>query len=327
MPRTSSSAGIVAAHSEPAGAVAWRIARSSQTTPPVRCDRVTAVSGQVDGASRRRPVRRATLPPPTGPPAGWYRDPSGHAAGALLRRPALDGSHRAGRSSRAAAGRTRSLPIAVAVGAVAVLDGLADRQPRPPRARSCGFEWPIAVYAAISVVIGYGPSVWWCWYATGGGGPGSRRDDLGLRLPLERPRVGAGRLARGDRVRGRRRRAVAVLDIPLVEQHRGHRRARPRPHVRHRAAGHGRRRRADRRGDGVPGARAARPAQPDRAGRRPSPCRACCSAWPTSTRRAAPATSAWCSSSPPSAWCSAARPTCCGASARRSSPTPSSTAS
>ena len=73
------------------------------------------------------------------------------------------------------------LPIAVAVGAVVVLvvSLLASRVLLDALLR---FEWPIAVYAAISVVVGYGPSVWWCWYATGRWGTGNRRDDLGLRL-------------------------------------------------------------------------------------------------------------------------------------------------
>jgi membrane protease YdiL (CAAX protease family) len=44
------------------------------------------------------------------------------------------------------------------------------------------FDWPIAVYAALSIATGYGPSVAWCWYATGRWGAGNRLDDLGLRL-------------------------------------------------------------------------------------------------------------------------------------------------
>jgi membrane protease YdiL (CAAX protease family) len=44
------------------------------------------------------------------------------------------------------------------------------------------FEWPIVAYVAISVVVGYGPSLWWCWYATARWGTGDRRADLGLRF-------------------------------------------------------------------------------------------------------------------------------------------------
>ena len=44
-----------------------------------------------------------------------------------------------------------------------------------------GQGWPIAVYAAISVLIGYGPSLWWCRFASRRWGTGSAATDLGLR--------------------------------------------------------------------------------------------------------------------------------------------------
>ena len=124
-------------------------------------------------------------------------------------------------------------------------------------------------------VVGYGPSVWWCLYASR---PlGERRPPDGPRpaLPLVRPRVGSARVA--DAAFGASsswRSSSRVLDIPFIEQHRGHRRPRPRPHVRHHAAGHGRRRRADRRGDGLPRPDAARAAEPDERRGSPSACRA-----------------------------------------------------
>jgi len=44
-----------------------------------------------------------------------------------------------------------------------------------------GFGWPIAVYVAIYIAVGYGPSVWWCWYAAGRWGSGGRWSTLGVR--------------------------------------------------------------------------------------------------------------------------------------------------
>jgi uncharacterized protein len=74
----------------------------------------------------------------------------------------------------------RRLPIVVAFGAIAVLlvSLIASRFLIEHLVQ---FEWPIVVYVAISVVLGYGPSVWWCWYSTGRWGTGDRRADLGLR--------------------------------------------------------------------------------------------------------------------------------------------------
>ena len=63
----------------------------------------------------------ARLPPPSGVPAGWYRDPYGYP---LLRY--YDGRSWTGHttgvlSAKADVGETPSLPIGAAVGAVAVL--------------------------------------------------------------------------------------------------------------------------------------------------------------------------------------------------------------
>jgi len=74
----------------------------------------------------------------------------------------------------------RRLPIVVAVGAVVVLlvSLIASRILVEHLVQ---YDWPIVVYVAISVVLGYGPSVWWCWFATARWGTGDRRADLGLR--------------------------------------------------------------------------------------------------------------------------------------------------
>jgi membrane protease YdiL (CAAX protease family) len=74
----------------------------------------------------------------------------------------------------------RRLPIVVAVGAVLVLV-VSLIASRILVEHLVQFDWPIVVYVAISVVIGYGPSLWWCWFATARWGTGDRRADLGLR--------------------------------------------------------------------------------------------------------------------------------------------------
>jgi hypothetical protein len=71
--------------------------------------------------------------------------------------------------------------VVVAVGALAVLFASLIAS-RILLEHIVQFGWPIVVYIAISVVMGYGPSVWWCWYATDRWGTGDRRADLGWRF-------------------------------------------------------------------------------------------------------------------------------------------------
>ena len=122
-----------------------------------------------------------TLPPPVAPQAGWYPDPYGlpvgryfdgrmwtHHTTPLAGPPAIVEPHGV-------------LPLQVAIGAVVVLavSLVASRALIDALVR---FDWSIVVYAAISVLVGYGPSVWWCLYAAGRWGSGDRRTDLGLRF-------------------------------------------------------------------------------------------------------------------------------------------------
>jgi membrane protease YdiL (CAAX protease family) len=74
-----------------------------------------------------------------------------------------------------------TLPIQVAVGALAVLAGSL-LAARVLTANILRFDLPIAVYVAILAAVAYGPSVWFSWYATGRWGSGDRRTDLGLRF-------------------------------------------------------------------------------------------------------------------------------------------------
>lgn len=43
-----------------------------------------------------------------------------------------------------------------------------------------GFGWPLAVYVALLALVGYGPSVWWCRYASARWATGELGPDLGL---------------------------------------------------------------------------------------------------------------------------------------------------
>jgi len=72
-----------------------------------------------------------------------------------------------------------TLPLVAAVGAVAVLTAsllvsklLLDAV--------VGFGWPVAVYVALLAGVGYGPSLWWCWYASRRWGSGQLGPDIGL---------------------------------------------------------------------------------------------------------------------------------------------------
>ena len=74
---------------------------------------------------------------------------------------------------------TGTLPLAAAAGAIVVLsmslivskyllDVLVD------------FDWPVAVYVALLAVVGYGPSLWFCRFASRRWGTGDLGTDIGL---------------------------------------------------------------------------------------------------------------------------------------------------
>ena len=72
-----------------------------------------------------------------------------------------------------------TLPLVAAVGAIGVLSGslivskyLLDSV--------VGFGWPVAVYVALLAAVGYGPSLWWCRYASRRWGTGDLGTDIGL---------------------------------------------------------------------------------------------------------------------------------------------------
>jgi membrane protease YdiL (CAAX protease family) len=73
----------------------------------------------------------------------------------------------------------RTLPLVAAVGAIGVLSGslivskyLLDS--------IVGFSWPVAVYVTLLAAVGYGPSLWWCWFASRRWGTGDLGTDIGL---------------------------------------------------------------------------------------------------------------------------------------------------
>lgn len=77
-------------------------------------------------------------------------------------------------------GRPSTLPVGAAIGAIVVLtaslvaskyllDAVVDR------------GWPVAIYVAMLAIIGYGPSLWWCWFVSRRWGSGDLGVDIGLR--------------------------------------------------------------------------------------------------------------------------------------------------
>lgn len=121
------------------------------------------------------------LPPPTGAQAGWYRDPSGFA---FLRY--YDGRRWTSHTTAVLqAGDERGahpvLPVRVAIGALIVLIGSLVAS-RFLIDALIDLEWSIVVYTAISIAVGYGPSVAWCWYASRRWGSGRPATDFGLQF-------------------------------------------------------------------------------------------------------------------------------------------------
>jgi uncharacterized protein len=126
-----------------------------------------------------------TFGPPRSAPAGWYPDPYGSTYARYY-----DGYRWTpyvappGALPTSAAHEDEphpDLPLPMAIGAIAilaasliasreVLDSIIDR------------DWNIVVYMLIAVVVGYGPSVAWMWYASERWGTGRVFADLGVRF-------------------------------------------------------------------------------------------------------------------------------------------------
>jgi uncharacterized protein len=122
----------------------------------------------------------SAFPPPTSAPAGWYPDPAGGTAPRYF-----DGREWAepvgGHPFSPRRPAHPELPVSAALGALAILvvsivgGRLLVDQLIP-------FGWPVLAYVAILTTVGYGPSLWWCWFVTRRWGTRSLSRDIGLRF-------------------------------------------------------------------------------------------------------------------------------------------------
>lgn len=71
------------------------------------------------------------------------------------------------------------LPAVAAIGAIIVL-ALSLIASQMVAEQLVQFDWPIAVYVGILIVVGYGPSVWWIWFASKRWGTGRVLRDIGV---------------------------------------------------------------------------------------------------------------------------------------------------
>ncbi len=119
-------------------------------------------------------------PPAVASPPAWYPDP--WYPGALRW---WDGQswtgHAAFPQPRAAREPFRTLPRLAAIWGLVVTAAalLGDRYVLEALGH---FHWPVVVYAVLAAVIGYGPMVAYCWYASRRWGTGHLADDVGLRV-------------------------------------------------------------------------------------------------------------------------------------------------
>lgn len=78
-----------------------------------------------------------------------------------------------------ASGSSPTLPVVAAVGAIGVLSASLITSKYLLDA-IVGFGWPVAVYVALLAGVGYGPSLWWCRFASRRWGTGDLGVDIGL---------------------------------------------------------------------------------------------------------------------------------------------------
>jgi uncharacterized protein len=122
--------------------------------------------------------------PPRSAPAGWYPDPYGTVYARYY-----DGyrwtayvsmRHRSSDPPRVAE-RHPELPLPMAIGAIGILAAslIASREMLDA---IIGRGWNIVVYMMIAVVVGYGPSLVWMWYASRRWATGRMFRDLGVKF-------------------------------------------------------------------------------------------------------------------------------------------------
>lgn len=122
-----------------------------------------------------------TFPPPTGARAGWYPDPYGQPWARYY-----DGYRWTSFTSPLAPVPAPpvehpTLPLPVVVGAVAILAASLIGS-RPLLDALVDNDWPIPALMAISVAVGYLPSVVWLVFASRRWGSGRPFSDLGVRF-------------------------------------------------------------------------------------------------------------------------------------------------
>lgn len=109
----------------------------------------------------------------------------------------------------------RTLPVVAAVGAIAVLSGSLVVSKYLLEA-VVDFGWPVVVYVALLATVGYGPSVWWCRFASKRWGTGDLGTDIGLTPRLTDlgwgPVIWLGALGAQLAIGA----VVIALDVPLV---------------------------------------------------------------------------------------------------------------
>lgn len=121
----------------------------------------------------------AAFPPPSSAPAGWYPDPEGRPSLRYFDGRSWQEPTQPHLQPRRAPHDT--LPVPAALGALVIL--LASLVGgRLLIDVLVSFRWPVLVYAAILAVVGYGPSVLWCWYVSRRWGTGRLSTDIGLRF-------------------------------------------------------------------------------------------------------------------------------------------------
>ncbi len=108
-----------------------------------------------------------------------------------------------------------TLPLVAAVGAVSVLT-VSLLVSKFLLDAVVGFGWPVAVYVVLLATVGYGPSLWWCRFASRRWGTGRLGADIGLLPRLSDlgwgPVIWLGAIGAQIAVGA----VVLALDVPIV---------------------------------------------------------------------------------------------------------------
>jgi membrane protease YdiL (CAAX protease family) len=115
---------------------------------------------------------------------------------------------------------TSTLPLVAAAGAVLVLT-ISLLGSKLLLDAVVGFGWPVAVYVTLLASVGYGPSLWWCRFASRRWGTGRLSADIGLTPRLSDlgwgPVVWLGAIVAQVAIGA----VVIALDVPIVRNTEG----------------------------------------------------------------------------------------------------------